>query len=504
MASSSRPPTPPLVVGMSRWGVPYRHLALGLVCLGVFMAMFDLTSLTIALPTFSAEFDIDRSSVLWVVLLPQLTVTSLSLTLGRLGDLYGRKRFFAAGFAFFALGAVLAALAGSFTELLAARLVESMGLMLIMSAVSAVITSAYPPKARGWALGVMGAAVGSGLAAGPIVGGVLLDEVGWRAIFWLFLPLGLLGAAGSALVLHDTPRALKAQRLDVPGAVLLTVALFGIVLAVNRGASWGWGSPQILGVVAASVVAALLFIRVERRSTSPVVALDLFRQRAFTGSAVSAVIVYFAIGAPLVLMPFFLVEAKGQSALEAGAVMVAFSLAVLIASPLGGVLADRAPLRGQMVLAMLVFVAGLLILSTMTITTGIGGIAARLVLIGVARGLFDAPNMSLVMGSVSPDRLGTASAVANSTRALGQAVGVAVAGALLVAQSTSFADAHSALGLDDPAVRPAALLSGTELAFFVAAGVALAGAVLTWWLAAPSSRRSRAESREPTHRAPPS
>lgn len=498
MAPSSRPPKPPLVAGATRLGVPYRYLALGLVCLGVFLAMFDLTALTIALPTFSAEFDTDRSSVLWIILLPQLTVTSLSLTLGRLGDLFGRKRFFASGFALFAVGAVLAAISGSFAELLAARLVESVGLMLIMSSVSAVVTSAYPPSGRGWALGVMGAAVGAGLTAGPVVGGVLLDEIGWQAIFWTVLPLALLGAAGSALLLRDTPRAQQAQRLDVSGALLLTAALFGFVLAVNRGASWGWGSPQIFAVFAGSAAAAALFIAVERRSTSPIIALSLFRIRAFTGSAVSAVIVYFAIGAPLVLMPFFLVEAKGQSAVEAGAVMVAFSLAVLITSPLGGVLADRFPLRGQMVLAMLAFVAGLLVLSTMTTGTGLGGIAARLILIGAARGLFDAPNMSLVMGSVTPDRLGTASAVSNSTRALGQSLGVAVAGALLVAQSTAFANARSDLGLDDPAVRPAALLSGIELAFFVAAGVALAGALLTWWLAAPQPHRSQAATTETT------
>ena len=485
VSASQRPPASTLWTETSLLGVPYRHVALGLVSLGVFIAMFDLTALTIALPTFATELDTDRSSVLWIILLPQLTVTSLSLTMGRIGDLHGRKRFFAAGFAMFAVGAILAAIAGSFAELLGARLVQSVGMMFVMSSVSAVLTSAYRPEARGWALGVMGAAVGGGLTAGPIVGGVLLDEIGWQAIFWLFVPISVLGAAGSAVFLRDTPRSPIPQRLDVPGALLLTVALFGLVLAVNRGASWGWGSPEIVGVAAVSVIAGVAFIPVERRSGSPVVALDLFRLRAFTSSAVSAVIMYFGIGAPLVLMPFFLVEAKDQSAVEAGAVMVAFSMAVLVSSPLGGILADRLPLRGQMVAAMLVFVAGLLILSTATTSTSIGGIAARLVLLGVARGLFDAPNMSLVMGSVAPDRIGTASAVANSTRALGQSVGVAVAGALLVAQSTSFADARSALGLDDPAVRPAALLSGAELAFFVAAGVVLAGAALTWWMARP-------------------
>lgn len=480
MASGNRADRP-LVTGPDFAGIPYRFVALGLVCLGVFTAMSDQTALVLALPTLASEFEVSTSSVLWVVLASQLVITTLSLTLGRFGDLYGRKRFYMAGFALYAAGAAAGSLADGLPELLAARVLQSTGMAMVMANVAALTTTAFPAATRGRALGIMVASMGAGMAAGPLMGGGILAALDWRAIFWVRIPLGIVGALLVWRFLRDTPRADRPQGVDIPGALVLSSMLFSFVLAVNRGASWGWSSVAVLGLFSAAALLLVVFIKVERRSKSPVVALDLFRLPPFSGAVAGAALLSYGMAAVLVLMPFFLVEARGFGTLEAGAIMAGFALAMLLSSPLAGQLSDRFGPRVISTLGLLVFAGGLVFLGTMGVQTSVPGIVLRLAVVGIGRGLFESTNMSVVMGSVKADRIGTASASVNSSRSIGQGIGLAAAGALFAAQTAAYAGARSPLGLDDPAVEPSAVLSGLELALLVAAGMALLGAVTAWF-----------------------
>lgn len=466
--------------GPALFGVPSQYVLLTLVCVGVFMAMFDLTSMTIALPTLASEFGQTRDTVLWAVLITQLSVTALSLTLGRLSDLHGRRWPMTIGFGLYAGGAVIGAAAGDFTMLLLGRTIQAVGMAFVMANVAAIVSTAFTVDRRGWALGIMTAAMGGGLALGPIVGGVLIDEVSWRALFWLFVPLGVVGAALAATSLRRETRSAEGAGLDIPGAVVLSVMLFTLVLGVNRGTSWGWSSGGIVGLFALSALSLPTFIWLERRAASPVVALDLFRERLFSGSVGVAVLLYFGLAAPIVLLPFFLVEARLFSTLEAGGIMAALSVSALVAGPIGGALSDRIGARRLSTAAVALFVVGLVFLSTMTVTMSVAGIAVRLMIVGAARGLFDPPNMALIMSHVPFERLGTASASTNSSRAIGQGIGVAVAGALLTSQAAAYALARSDVGIEDAALRPETLLSGFQLALLVSAVVAVVGLVLSW------------------------
>ncbi len=473
-------PAATLVTGPDLAGIPYRYVALGLVCLGIFLGTIDTSVVNIALPTLADEFDTSTDRVLWVVLAFILVSTGLSLTLGRIGDVYGRKRIYVGGFALFTAASGLAAISGSLPELLGARVVQGIGASMLFANGAAIITATFPAQQRGQALGIMVATVGAGVATGPILGGVLVDVLDWRAIFWTRLPFGVIGSFLVWRYLIDTAPEKRPQGLDLPGAFVLFGMLFSLVLAVNRGDAWGWSSGTIIALFVVGAALVALFIWLERRTPSPVVALDLFRIRAFSGAIISAVLQFIGLATVIVLMPFFLVEARGFSTLEAGAIMAAFPLAILVVSPIAGWLADRMDPRYLTTIGLMTVTGALLFMATISVGTPVAGIVARLIVMGVGSAVFSSPNTLSIMGSVPTERLGTASASQTTARTMGQAIGIAVAGALFTAQAASYALARSDLGLDDPLVRPEALRSGMQLAMVVAAGISAAGILTSW------------------------
>ncbi len=472
------PELPPGARGLL--GLPYHYVALGVVSFGVFLATMDNSVVNIALPTLADEFDTSISDVFWVVLVFILVSTGLALTMGRLGDIYGRKRFYVAGFALYTVATALAAIAGSLPELLGARIVQGVGTSMIAANAAAMIAATFPAHQRGRGLGILGATVGAGLATGPVVGGVLIETLDWRAIFWLRAPLGLVGSLLAWRLLVDTPAEQRPHGLDLPGSALLFALLTTLVLAINRGDSWGWGSAAITGLFAASAALSMVFYYVERHVPSPVVALDLFKLRTFVSGIAGAILHFMGLAAVVILIPFYLVEVQGFDTLEAGGIVAAFPATMLVVAPLAGALADRIHPRYLTTLGLAIEAAALLWLASLSLDTPIIGIVLRLMLVGAGSALFQSPNMTTIMSRIDPQRLGTASASGTTARTVGQSTGVAIAGALFGAQAAAYALARSPDGLDDLALRPAALLSGMELAFLVASGIAVA-AVLTQW-----------------------
>ena len=279
--------------------------------------------------------------------------------MGRLGDLYGRKQLYVIGFVLFTAAAGLAAIAGSLPELLGARAVQAVGASMTIANGAAIVTASFPPSQRGMGLGIMIATVGAGVATGPVLGGVLVDVLDWRAIFWTRIPLGLVGALLVAAFLRDMPPEKRPKGLDVAGSLVLFLLLSAAVLAVNRGATWGWENWKIIALFAAAAVFVPLFLRIERRSRSPVVDLHLFRQRAFSGGILAALFQFFGLSVVIILMPFYLIDARGFDTLEASAIMAAFPIAMLIFAPLSGLIADRANPRLRATLGLVVVAGGL-------------------------------------------------------------------------------------------------------------------------------------------------
>ena len=478
----------PLVEGPALAGIPYRWVALALVCTGVFLGTLDSSIVNIALPTLAREFDTSASNVIWVTLIFVIVNTGLALTLGRLGDIYGRKSLYVMGFAVFTVAAGLSALAGSLPELLATRALQAVGSAAVLANGAAIVTATFPASQRGRALGIQVATVGAGVASGPVLGGILVEVLDWRAIFWTRVPLGVMGSLLVWRFLRDTPPASRPRGLDIPGSAILFGMLSSLVLAVNRGDAWGWGSPAILGLFVASGSLLIAFILVERRSLSPVVDLALFKLRSYTASISAATLQFFGLSAVIILGPFYLVDARGFSTLEAGAILAAFPIAMLVISPFSGALSDRVGARLPSTCGLALACGALLFTATLDTDSSVAGIVVRLFLVGAGTALFSSPNTSTIMASVPPDRLGTASASQTTARTIGNSLGVAVAVALFSGQAAAYAASHSALGLDDPAIAPAAMVSGLRLALYVAAAVVAVGIPISLLRGPPPAR----------------
>jgi MFS family permease len=262
--------------------MPYKWRALVAVAFGTYMATMDFSIVNVALPTLSREFDQPADVVVWATLASSLTVTGLTLTAGRAGDLFGRKRIYIAGWVIFTIGMGVAGFAQSIEQLIVLRLFQAVGVSLAIANGNAIVTSSFPDSERGKALGITGGVVGAGLMSGPILGGLILEFFEWRALFYLRVPIGLIAMTMAFLLIRESeaPQSQR-RRLDVPGAVAIFFAISTALLAVNRGREWGWSSPAILALLGISGFALFMVIRIESRVESPVLSLALFKVRSF-------------------------------------------------------------------------------------------------------------------------------------------------------------------------------------------------------------------------------
>jgi MFS family permease len=334
--------------------------------------------------------------------------------------------------------------------------------------------------------------------SGPIFGGLILDALGWQAIFYLRVPIGVVATGLAVWLIRETATQSAGQRrLDVPGAVTLFAALSGILLAVNRGQSWGWSSPGVVALLAGGVACLAVFLRVEMRATSPVISLALFRVRAFSVSILSLVLNFAGQSAVTFLMPFYLTRVHDFGTARAGVVIATVPFMMLLFSPVSGYVSDKYGLRHQTTLGLAVVVVGLFLLATLEADTPMALIMARLAVVGLGTAIFASPNSSTVMGSVPADQLGTASASVATGRNIGNALGLGIASAVLVGVASSSAGLQGTVRADQ--LPPEALLDGIKVAFLVAGGVSLVAVVAS---AFRPGRMATAEAEQAVRRQP--
>ena len=466
----------------------YKWRALSAVSFGTFMATMDMSIVNIALPTLSRVFNASPDTVIWATLTGSLVATGLTLTTGRLGDLFGRKRIYILGWVFFTVGMALAGLTQSLAQLLGVRVIQAVGVAMALGNGNAIVTEGFPETERGRALGTTGAVVGAGLMCGPILGGLILGAFDWRAIFYLRVPIGVTALLLALLLVRETPIASGGRRMDLAGATTLFLALASILLGVNRGQFWGWTSPVILGLFAVGAASLVMFIRVELRTPHPVVSLTLFRVRSYAASVLSLVLNFGGQAAVTFLMPFYLIQVRGFSAAHAGLITGTLPAMMLILSPISGILADRFAWRYQVATGCALVSLGLLLLATLGPETSTPLIMARLAVVGLGTSMFMSPNSSAIMSSVPRERLGTASASVATARNIGNAAGLALAGTILVSVASAAAGVQ---GVRADQLPPDALLSGVRTGFVVGACVSLL-AVFSSALVGPRRSRARA------------
>jgi EmrB/QacA subfamily drug resistance transporter len=402
-----------------------------------------------------------------------LTVSTLLLVFGRLGDMIGLRRVYLTGFAVFVLGSLACALAWSIGSLIAFRALQALGAGMLFAVGPAIITRGFPARERGRALGLVGISVAVGLALGPSLGGFIIGYLDWRWIFLVNLPIGVVAFMLARLVIpRDTPHK---QRFDLLGAGLSFLALFSLLLALSEGEEWGWASVRTLVLVVLSLSAGAAFIRVELRVPQPMLDLALFRNRLFATATGSAVASFIVTATVTFAMPFYLMRVRGFPVEQAGLVLTPVPLATAVVGVISGTLSDRIGSRLLSTSGLIISAMGAASLTTLGPDTPGVAIAARLLLVGTGIGLFQSPNSSAIMGSVTRTRLGIASGVVAVARNVGMLLGVSLAGTILAVRQP-----HHLVGLagrlaEDEAGRQALLLAIHDAAW-VATAVCLVGA----------------------------
>lgn len=448
----------PDVTSRARWGV---LLAIGL---GTFMSALDGSVVNITLPVVRESFGASVATVEWVVTIYLLVVSGLLLSVGRLGDLRGHRRVYTTGFLIFLLGSVLCGLAPSAGYLIAARAAQAVGASMLFANAPAILTKSFPPEMRGRALGLQATMTYLGLTVGPSVGGWLTTALGWRWVFYINLPVGLLALA---LALRFVPRdsgSGAAEEFDLRGAWTFTGGLVALLLALNQGHAWGWTAWPTVTLLAGSLVLMGLFLRLERRVAAPMLDLSLFRSRTFSAAAASAVLNYVCVYMVLFLMPFYLQQARGLSPAEAGLLLTAQPMLMAIVAPLSGSLSDRIGTRLPSVLGMGLLGLGLFLLSSLDLESPPGVMVAMLAVAGLGIGIFASPNNSALMGAAPRHRQGIAAGVLALARNVGMVMGVGLAGAVFT----------TVLGRAG-ALEAASIVSAMRASYLLAAGVAVAG-----------------------------
>jgi EmrB/QacA subfamily drug resistance transporter len=436
-------------------------IALGI---GTFMSALDGSVVNTILPLLGHELHATVAGIEWVTTIYLLVVSALLLIVGRAGDLYGHKVVYLVGFTIFIAGSALCGAAGSLSMLIAMRGVQAVGAAMIYANAPAILTKSFPPERRGRALGAQATFTYLGLTAGPSLGGWLAAAFGWRSVFYINVPVGLLAAGLAArVVLRDRPDGAR-ERFDLAGAALFTSGLVTLLVALNQGHDLGWLSAPILVLFAAAVLLLGMFVAVERRRPAPMLDLSLFRSPVFTTSTASALLNYVCTYTVLFVVPFLLIQGRGLNTQQAGLVLTAQPIVMAIVAPLAGSLSDRIGSRLLTTVGMFVLAAGLVLLGTFARSAPLPMLAAALAVIGVGIGLFTTPNNSALMGAAPRHRQGIASGVLASARNVGMVLGVGLAGAVFTTIL-----AHGGRG---------ALEEGVAMTLFVASGVAVAGALI--------------------------
>src|ERR671931_1971928 len=308
---------------------------------GLFMPMLDNLVVNTALPTIRRELGAGISGLQWIIDAYVLAFASFMLTGGALGDLYGRKRFFMTGLVVFPLGSLLCGLSGSTSELIAFRSVQGLGAALLLPGSLSIITATFSGKERGAAIGIWAAMSGMAIAIGPVVGGYLVEHISWQSIFYVNVPIGVIGLAMTYLVVRESRDRSRSRRVDPPGLVTGTAGLFFLVFALIEGNARGWTDPLILGAFALSAVLLASFFYVESHRESPMLPLSFFRIPTFAAANVVAAAVFFAMFGTVFFLTLYLQNVRGYSPVGAGLRLFAFSVVILFVAPVAGRLSDR-------------------------------------------------------------------------------------------------------------------------------------------------------------------
>jgi EmrB/QacA subfamily drug resistance transporter len=406
----------------------YRWTALSVTTVGALLASIQGSALLIALPAILVELHATFFTIMWTLMGYLLVLTVLTPIVGRLADMWGRKRLYNTGFLMFALGSLVSGLAQPAlhgADLIAGRLVQGIGAALLMTNSTAIVTDAFRKGQVGLGLGINQIAGAAGFLIGPIVGG-LLTEWSWRWVFLFNVPLATFGTLWGIWRLREPVRPMRTTHIDWPGSMTLTIGLAGTLLALTMLAFPMLSEPAIISILVLGLAGLLAFALIEPRVKEPIVQLQLFRDRLFALANLSGLLNGIARGAVLFLLIFFLQGPYGKDPLTAGLMLAPFGVAFMIIGPLSGRLSDRIGSRVLTPIGLGISALGLLGLTTITPTTPFWLLSAYMALMGGGSGFFVSPNTNAIMSSVEPHTRGSASGILSMLNNTGQMLSIAI------------------------------------------------------------------------------
>jgi EmrB/QacA subfamily drug resistance transporter len=442
---------------------------LGAVAFGLFMIMLDNTVVFVALTAIQSDLHISQSELEWVVNGYALTFAVLMLTGGKLADMLGRRLIFIVGLAIFTASSLACGLATGAGFLIGARVVQGVGAALMNPATLSIITATFPPRQRGTAIGIWVGVSAMALAIGPLIGGILTEQINWSWIFFINVPVGIAGIIVSRLAIDETRDESEEQRLDLPGLVSSGIGLFGLTYGLIEANNYGWGSGRILGSFAIAAVGLAMFVLLEMRQRVPMLDLTLFKNSTFSGANLTMLLVALAMFGVFFFNSLYLGQILHYSPIQTGATFLPLTILIVFVAPLAGRYSDKVGSRWLMGAGLVLLSGSLLAFSMLDANSSFWDILPGLILGGFGMSLAMTPTTAAAMGSVPVDKAGVGSAVLNSMRQVGGSLGIALLGAIVAAS------------ISVPPTSPAysdQFVEGYHNALHVAAVIALLGAVV--------------------------
>lgn len=452
---------------------------------GTFLAPLDSSIVNIATPAIAEQFQVPMSAVSWVTTAYLLTSASLLLSMGRLGDVWGLRNLYAGGLIVFGAGSLACALSGSLPFLIFARVFQAVGAAMMFAAGPALVTRAFAPDRRGWALGFVSLAVSAGLTAGPALGGLLVGTFGWPSIFLINVPLSI---AVALLAWRMLPaEQSRGERFDMPGALLAGGGLLLFLLGLGEAEANGFVSGRVLLPVGVGIALIAALVRWEGRAPQPMIDLRLFRSRTFSAGIASGTLAYMSLFAVTFTMPFWLLGVAGLEPRAAGLFLIITPLTMALLAPAAGRAADRIGSHGLSTIGLTVQTAGLLWLSAWGASASLTTAGIGLAMVGGGMAVFQTPNTVAVLRATPRENAGVGSAFVAEARNVGMAIGIALTAAI-VGQALGGSELSDETG--KLAFETARFSAGMSRALLVASALSGVAAIITWFGGSPAQVES--------------
>jgi EmrB/QacA subfamily drug resistance transporter len=473
-----------------------KWFTLAAVAFGLFMIMLDNTVVNVALPSIQRDLGVGLSELEWIVTGYALTFAALMLIGGKVADAYGRRLIFVLGIAVFTLASLWCGLASSGSMLITARIVQGVGAALMNPATLSIIAATFPPRQRGTAIGIWAGVSALALAIGPLTGGLITEHLTWSWIFFVNVPVGVLGILAS-FVFIDESRDETHERLDIPGLAASAVGLFSLTYALIEANTYGWGSTRIITAFVIAAIALVAFVLLEANQRAPMLPLELFRNRTYTGANTVILLVALAMFGVFFFVSLYMQQVLGYSAVQAGAAFLPMTLLIVVVAPLAGRMTDRIGSRAFLTAGMGLLAVQLVYFSRLGSDASYWQLLPAMLIGGVGMACTMTPSAAAATRSVPVEKAGVGSAVLNAFRQVGGSMGVALMGAIMASQAHG-ARPHlgATLSPAQEAAFKAAFMSGFQDALMVAAVIAAAGAIVALVLVRPHEIEERAARRE--------